>query len=148
MNEIYSNADTAARLGIAVNSLNKKRNRWTSEGRLTEGPDWRQDASGVWWTASGLAVLEGAASPSESDIVCHSASDIARPSDGDMSCPSIGDIPSPAAIAAAHAPAVVSRYLAAVDDAMASEVTRLLREGDSLKKHLASRWGIEAGAVS
>jgi hypothetical protein len=65
-----------------------------------------------------------------------------------MSCPSIGDIPSPAAIAAAHAPAVVSRYLAAVDDAMASEVTRLLREGDSLKKHLASRWGIEAGAVS
>jgi hypothetical protein len=143
VNEIYSNADTAQRLGIAVNSLNKRRSRMTTAGTLSEGKDWFKQDDGIFWTAQGLAAVDGDSAalvvPSEGQAL----------SLGEDVPLSLGeDIPSPAAIAAAHAPAIVSRYLAAVDDAMASEVTRLLSEGDSLKKHLASRWGIEAGAVS
>jgi hypothetical protein len=143
MNEIYSNADTAQRLGIAVNSLNKRRTRMTAAGTLSEGQDWFKQDDGIFWTSSGLAIVEGDRSalvvPSEGQAL----------SLGEDVPLSLGeDIPSPAAIAAAHAPAVVSRYLAAVDAEMTVEVTRLLREGDSLGKHLSARWGIVTGGAS
>jgi hypothetical protein len=143
VNEIYSNADTAARLGIAVNSLNKRRSRMTTAGTLSEGKDWFKQDDGIFWTSSGLAIIEG-----DSAALSVPVQGQALSLGNDVPLSLGEDIPSPAAIAAAHAPAVVSRYLAAVDDAMASEVTRLLREGDSLGKHLSARWGIVTGGAS
>lgn len=141
-NEIFSNADIAIRLDVQLNSLNKRRSRMTSAGTLAEGTHWFKQDDCIFWTAAGVAALEGEA---PGGLVTTEGQALSPGSDNSIP---VGDFPSPATVAEANAPAVVARYLQAVDAEMAAEVTRLLREGDSLGKHLAQRWGIEVAGVS
>ena len=133
MPDIYSNADASTQLDIKSNSLNKKRTRLTQSGTLTEGEHWFKQDNDIFWTQAGLDVLsEGQA------LVLSEGQTLSSPSDSVIS-PS--HLPSPDQVAKDNAPAIVARYLSAVDREMENEVTRLLSEG-SLKKHLSSRWGI------
>lgn len=133
MTNIYSNLDVSTQLDIKPNSLNKKRARLTQSGTLTEGEHWFKQDNDIFWSQSGLDVLnQGQA------LVLSKGQTLSSPSDSVISP---GNLPSPDQVAKDNAPAIVARYLEAVDSEMESEVTRLLSEG-SLKKHLSSRWGI------